>query len=273
MVSRIVRMEAMKLVVVNFFMHFKTFIKFKISVYGSWRTNVMGDSRLTFITSNKTAINGIDYTFKRVDDNVEVLIISKVIFERPLSSLMDLSLKTFSFNFTDYNEKIKHLPIYVNRNFPNLKDYIVVGNEIKSLRKKNFVNLENLEKLALMFNKFEIIDSNSFDSLTELKTLMFYDNRIKSFDKDLFKNLHNLEVFYAVELYLTSLHPYNFMHIRNLNLIYIYSLRIEQIDENIFRDLHDLKSLKLILRCGVLEHDEKEDEKNVDLNYVKKYLI
>lgn len=74
---------------------------------------------------------------------------------------------------TDYdsNDKIEYLAENVDEKFPNLKIIFASSCSIKSISKKNFRNLNKLDRLVLYGNQIARVDDDTFNDLTSLEYL------------------------------------------------------------------------------------------------------
>lgn len=68
-----------------------------------------------------------------------------------------------------HQQNVEFLPISVHETFPNLKVYSVKNTQIQKISKKNFGKLSKLEVLNLDRNQIEVIKSDTFEDLVNLK--------------------------------------------------------------------------------------------------------
>lgn len=70
------------------------------------------------------------------------------------------------------NRNVEFLPIRINERFPNLVTYLAERCVIREISKTNFEYLFHLRVLNLNGNKLEIINTDRFDALVSLESLM-----------------------------------------------------------------------------------------------------
>lgn len=70
-----------------------------------------------------------------------------------------------------HQRNVEFLPVSVHETFPNLKFYLVMNTPIQKITKKNFEKMYKLLGLTLSNNQIEVIRSDTFDDLTNLKEL------------------------------------------------------------------------------------------------------
>lgn len=95
-----------------------------------------------------TVIDSSDYTFV-ADTNfatVEILIIA-------------------------HQRNVEFLPILDHERFPSVELYYVVNTPVKKISKKNFEKMFKLENLKLDRNQIEVISSDTFEDLVNLKLI------------------------------------------------------------------------------------------------------
>lgn len=71
----------------------------------------------------------------------------------------------------DNNKNIQFLPILVYRTFPNLQVLVAANCSLREISKKNFQQLNKLEKLRLEKNMIEKISSDTFEGLVQLEKI------------------------------------------------------------------------------------------------------
>ncbi|XP_028967222.1 uncharacterized protein LOC100905187 [Galendromus occidentalis] len=93
-------------------------------------------------------------------------------------------------NFFRGNEKLQSLNLARNRlrqlgnslnNIPRLATLDLLGNEIESILRHDFINTSNLMSLDLSHNNINFIESRSFEDLRKLEFLDLSDNKIQHF--------------------------------------------------------------------------------------------
>lgn len=70
------------------------------------------------------------------------------------------------------NPKIKFLPISVFLKFSNIRTYNAERCAIQEISKRNFEHLLELQTLNLAFNQIEIIKQDTFEGLSDLRTIL-----------------------------------------------------------------------------------------------------
>lgn len=78
------------------------------------------------------------------------------------------------------NRNIDFLPVGVSTKFPNLIGYDASLCSIKTIKKANFRNLNKLKQIYLNGNQIELINSDTFEGLTELGLIYLSNFQIDS---------------------------------------------------------------------------------------------
>lgn len=66
---------------------------------------------------------------------------------------------------------MEFLPVRLNERFPNLKFYWAIDTPVTRIFKKNFEKMQSLTLLSLIRNQIEVIRSDSFEDLINLKQI------------------------------------------------------------------------------------------------------
>lgn len=70
-----------------------------------------------------------------------------------------------------YQRNIDFLPVSVHEVFPNLKFYFIINVPVQKIFKKNFEMMTDLVQLYLLSNQIEVIKSNTFEDLINLRRI------------------------------------------------------------------------------------------------------
>lgn len=77
------------------------------------------------------------------------------------------------------NRNIDFPPVGVSTKFPNLLGYDASLCSIKTIKRANFRNLNKLKQIYLNGNQIELINSDTFDGLTELELIYLSNFQIR----------------------------------------------------------------------------------------------
>lgn len=85
------------------------------------------------------------------------------------SFAMNLNYTPFERLIIENQRNVDYLPVFVHELFVNLKFYQVKNTPIQMISKKNFKKLNMLETLSLERNQIQVIKSDTFEDLVNLK--------------------------------------------------------------------------------------------------------
>jgi Leucine-rich repeat (LRR) protein len=117
------------------------------------------------------------------------------------------------------NRGIESIPVDIVEVFPKVKKIYFESDSVKSVSKKSFRGLVELELLFFVENPAPSIDEDSFDDLAMLDCLSLALNKLKSLPTKIFAKLENLQTLYLYGNELTSLHPEIFKNNHKLAII------------------------------------------------------
>lgn len=98
------------------------------------------------------------------------------------------------FNNYDFSE---YLPARIGAALPRMKHLLFRKSTVKFLRRKDFADMRQLQKLNLSFNKIGRISHEIFYDLPQLELLDLRFNEIYSLPSDLLSNAPRLKIFIA----------------------------------------------------------------------------
>lgn len=87
---------------------------------------------------------------------------------------------------------LNNFPRYIYKFFPNLKSISIIGCNVKSLTKFDFIGCENIEKLMMNGNKISSLPSDLFDYAQNIESLSFFDNEINFIGDKIFDKMNKL---------------------------------------------------------------------------------
>jgi hypothetical protein len=153
--------------------------------------------------------------------------------------------------------------------FRNLETLDLSNNNIETLHKNTFDNLNKLTSLSLRNNKLKIIDNYLFKDNIKLKELDLGFNNIDYIDKIFFNNLVNLKSLYLGFNNLEILDKDIFFNLEFLESLSLKSNKLTNLDKNIFMNLRKLKELDLSF--NKLKNLDKNLFKNI--NFLEELVI
>lgn len=83
----------------------------------------------------------------------------------------DPRYKTLEILIIAHQSNVEFLPVLVHERFPGLKHYLVKNTPVTKISKKNFEKMFKLETLNLDRNDIEVIKSDTFEDLVNLKLI------------------------------------------------------------------------------------------------------
>jgi Leucine-rich repeat (LRR) protein len=86
-----------------------------------------------------------------------------------------------------------HIFFGIYESFKKLERLHIAHQTIKTIERRNFAGLTDLEELALNNNYIEFLPENSFWDLTKLKELDISNNQIKNLQPNVFSKLVNIK--------------------------------------------------------------------------------
>lgn len=139
---------------------------------------------------------------------------------------------------------IFHLPINVNKIFPNLIKYIALNTKVNHLTKENFKEMKKLKELQLIQNEIKTIDDDTFDHLTELKTLNLSSNKLKILNPRIFANILKLEELDLSTNQISRISQ-QFGELKNLTKLNLNDNQLTSLPSNVFDKLINLEKIGL----------------------------
>lgn len=176
----------------------------------------------------------------------------------PLKSLKKLKLKN--------NGKPKEFS--VNFNHKNLESLELNGFKLIDLTKDSFQNISNIKTLILKHNLIASLDADLFDNLLVLNSIVLSENNIPFLPKDLFKKNQNL-MYFKMEnnkLELKVLFDHLFAGLNHLRDVDFVNSGVVVTPENVFQQSINIvrinlsnNSLKLLPDCLFKDQEKLED--------------
>jgi Leucine-rich repeat (LRR) protein len=120
----------------------------------------------------------------------------------------------------------------------------LVGENITSIKKDTFNDLNFLESLYLNGNRLSEIDKDLFGCL-RLKDLDLSNNQIVSIHKDTFNSLHSLNFLELSKNKITNIHKDTFNSLKLLEYLYLNDNEIKKLHKDTFSFLTNLTVLYL----------------------------
>ena len=106
------------------------------------------------------------------------------------------------------------LKLFNSYSFSNLLSFVIIGCNLKRLKKKYISRFPILTNLFIIDCNLEVIEHKAFSNLKSLRFLDLSENRIKFIEKNTFSNLKNLEIIDLSSNELTNLDA-EFIGVRN----------------------------------------------------------
>lgn len=128
---------------------------------------------------------------------------------------------------------------------PNLKDIIIVENNIPILEHGSFDGLEKLRNLYLINNHIEAIEHGAFYGLENLMKLWMTNNRFTALEPTTFGSLLNLKKLIITHSSISRIDGQLFRNNTQLQEIILNDNKINEIEQNFIDDMEQLEILKL----------------------------
>ncbi|BBH52642.1 leucine-rich repeat domain-containing protein [Fluviispira sanaruensis] len=154
----------------------------------------------------------------------------------PITGFVSLN----SLNLSDNN--ISYLPHGIFDKLSNLKWLILRKNNLKSIPKDAFRNLNKLEMIWLMENQISNLPLGTFDHNPNLNWISLYNNELSYIDPGLFNKVTKLQ---SIELSNNNFlyFPLDLSHFKNLYSFEINDNFIQEIPENAFNENTELVNI------------------------------
>ncbi|CAG9811920.1 unnamed protein product [Chironomus riparius] len=153
------------------------------------------------------------------------------------------------FNNYDFSE---YLPSRIGATLPRMKHFLFRKSSIKFLRRRDFMDMRQLQKLNLSFNKIGKISHEIFYDLPHLELLDIRYNEIYNLPSDLLSNAPRLKIFIAEGNLLEEVSHKLFRNNKQIEEIHLGHNEILNIDVRFTA----LKNLRIVdLRQNVGECD------------------
>lgn len=140
---------------------------------------------------------------------------------------------------------LKRIQAFVLSTAQNLKDIIIVDNNIPILEQGAFEGLENLQHLLLISNHIETIEAGAFFGLEQLNTLWLTHNRFTSIPPTTFGSLINLRKLFITHSYLARIDSQLIRNSTQLQQLGLSDNKINEIESTFIDKLGNLELLKL----------------------------
>ncbi|XP_078663925.1 uncharacterized protein LOC144907028 [Branchiostoma floridae x Branchiostoma belcheri] len=125
--------------------------------------------------------------------------------------------------------------------------FLMLGTDLKEVRKDLFEDLVDLEELDLDNNQITDIDVGAFEDLPKLRLLFLYRNALGKLQTGVFKGMINLQKIYLSSNNITKVEDRAFEGLNNLLIIQLHENQIEEIGDGAFEGLPTLIDLDLHL--------------------------
>ncbi|XP_037050271.1 toll-like receptor Tollo [Bradysia coprophila] len=165
-----------------------------------------------------------------------------------ISSGRNLSVEAVVFNENYSKERMKainFLPVKVDDIFPNLIFYGVYRCAVQIVTRQNFKNLQKLLALDLVVNNIKTLDEDSFDDLTNLKSVNLFRNKIEILPDKIFQNLHELRSVALGGNPIVALNDEHFKNNKKLEYFSIRQSRIKFLSPTMFDEIRTLRRVDL----------------------------
>ncbi|XP_078583270.1 uncharacterized protein LOC144865985 [Branchiostoma floridae x Branchiostoma japonicum] len=123
--------------------------------------------------------------------------------------------------------------------------FLMLGTDLKEVRKDLFKDLTNLEELDLDNNQITDIEVGAFEDLSKLRLLFLYRNALEKLQPGVFKGMINLQMIYLSSNNITTIEDGAFEGLPKLLLIQLHENQIEEIGDGAFKGLPTLIDLDL----------------------------
>ena len=159
-----------------------------------------------------------------------------------VASDLNLNIQAFSI---EGNKEVEFLPENIVESFPGLIAYRVIRCSIKTVNRKHFKGLNNLERLELQGNQIDSIQGDSFKDLARLVMLALNYNKIKIIDSSWFQSLETLRQLRIGGNQIELLDEKMFNILRNIREISLDNNKLSAVPANLFRDNLKLEEIRL----------------------------
>ncbi|RNA10676.1 leucine-rich repeats and immunoglobulin-like domains 2 [Brachionus plicatilis] len=166
-----------------------TFPLIDSNAFGGLKIRTLNFIHCRIRSEHKSYLNGLDY--------LTSLTLNFICYEREDEILYkhyqteeDKFMMEMRFNQVDRNSYLfRNL---LDCNLKSLKKANLNNNKIRTITKRMFSDLLNLEELFLEENEIDLIEDNSFNGLSKLRKLMLRKNQIRKINEFTFKGLTGL---------------------------------------------------------------------------------
>lgn len=140
---------------------------------------------------------------------------------------------------------IEYLPEDISQTFPNLNTSAFIYTSLKSISKKNFHGLYQMDLMQLQNNLLSSIAVDTFDDMTNLRLLFLNNNKLKWLPANLFSKLSNLNTLYLHNNQITYLNVNVFRNNRQLISLGLSGNQLTALQLGVFDSLTNLKYMSL----------------------------
>ena len=140
-------------------------------------------------------------------------------------------------------KKLEYLPIDIVDSFPKVTHISFSETSLKSISKKNFHGLRNLEILSLSYNQISSIDEDTFDDLSDLFSIDLDHNKLTSLPPKVFSKLSTLNGLHLEDNQLTALDAGIFKNNHELAFLVLNGNKLTTLSPGIFDSLTQMRQL------------------------------
>ena len=176
------------------------------------------------------------------------------------------------FNNYDFSE---YLPSRIGVTLPHMKHFLFRKSSIKFLRRRDFVDMRQLQKLNLSFNKIGKISHEIFYDLPHLELVDLRSNEIYSLPSDLLSNAPRLKYFIAEGNLLEDVSHKLFRNNKQIEEIHLGQNEILNVDVR-FTALKNLRIVDLkqnVGECDIMLKVFRNDRESLKTSKRKRFQM
>jgi Leucine-rich repeat (LRR) protein len=179
------------------------------------------------------------------NEQLKMLDLNKILAKR--KNLIELSLDYNLIQKLDLSyEKISSIELNAFKGLINLTELDLDCNQINIINSQVFHALSNLKRLNLFSSQILMIEDNAFFGLENLEILNLDNNSLTEINLNTFNGLSKLIKLDLSKNKINYIEDNAFQFLSNLKELYLFSNEINQINQNTFYGLTDLIELNLI---------------------------
>jgi Leucine-rich repeat (LRR) protein len=195
-----------------------------------------------------------------------------------VKSLLSINLKSLSINYC----KLESIYKGIFNLMLQLNKLSLVNNDIDTIESDSFLTgpfETHLTELYLSENKLTRIRRDYFNGLSKLKILCLDNNLIEEIDEDSFENMPRLKQLHLHSNGIQLIQNEMFLDKTELEILYLYQNNIQSIETIPFNTLYSLKKLHLFsnkitqIKIGNFIHLVKLEELKLDKNEIGSFEV